>query len=485
MTTPRGRLLSLLAAFVGALLLLPLPARAAPEPLPQDFWNFPPGAVAFCAVDPRLFGQGPEADPARALIDAGLRGLIDNILPADAPGPLDLSAFLTPAVLGDAPYRLCLLKIGCDPDRAGALTSISAVIEIRAAKADHPHLSGALQAALDRPGGPSRPPAIQSAFSLKSGQKATRFSREGGAPWRTVEWTSSSTAFLVGIGEDSLDSFFAPVPSSRDRARPEWVLHRNQLIRDRGYANPILEAYIDLNALRLAAPEDFSTGRMARLAAAWRIANARGLMVHARMPRPPREGAPPPEGPPLMGIDISFSSRAEPPGAIRTFQVGQAAWPADAARLPRPDAAAYSILLRADWPTWIIVALDTFSALAPESPPARAAQPERWLRRHGSLLERAGGHAGPWVLISGGPSPSPRPIAAAATLIPSRERARIDADLRILFNAVGAEVRRDNRSGVWTLSVDAAEPALRSFSWSIFPDGSLLQGAWNPEALQR
>lgn len=488
----------LLAAVALLTALLLSRARAAEPP---DFWEFPPDALAFAAVDPHIFGSGDDADPARALVPAGLRGLIDNAIPADSHGPLDLSAFLTPGILGSSAYRVCLLSLAVEPGREAAgrpqsrITALSAVIDIRAPRVEHDALIAGLHAAIDRAAPPRAATGTESAYSLPGGRRATRFERDGEPPWRTIEWTSSDTSLLVALGRGTLEKWLGTPPAEARPpapARTEVAYHRSQAARARPRTVPILEFYLDLNALRRAAPDEFASGRLGRLASAWHLSNARGVMLHARIPRPPRptkpgadEPAPaPPSGPPLIALELSYASRAEPPGTVRSIPISESAWPADADALPRPAAGSYIIVLRAAWPMWILTALDTYSALAPA--PA-STKPERWFRRHGPALERAAAHAGPWVVISGGPTPAgqPRPVAAAALLNPAAGKARIDADLRTIFASLGDEVRQT--SGVWSLRLGPKEAdpdgLLKQLGWGTSADGTLLEAAWDPAAL--
>jgi len=494
--TPRRGTGPIPALFAAILLVLsPRALAAEPTTPPPDFWAFPPSAVAYCAVDPQLFGAGPETDPARGLIEAGLCGLINHTLPLDRPGPIDLARFLAPSILGSSPYRVCLLSIEpAEAGKPGGISNLSAIIEIRAPLPDHPRLAGGLQAALDRgASGIRRAAATQSPITLANSTAATRFSRAGEPPWRTIEWCSTDSAFLVGIGQGTLDSWLAtPATSS---SRPEWSFHRNLITRAHPRTDPIVEAYVDLNAFRIALPDELASGPMSRLLNAWRIPNARGIMLHARMPMAPNKSRrnesqnSPPPGPPLMSLDLSYSSRAEPPGTVHSLAISQSEWPPDLGAIPLPTAGLYAIILRADWPTWTLMGLDTFSALAPSTSP-RATQPDRWLRRAGAALQRAANRAGPWVVIVGAPPSTgeSRPIAFATALDPAGDKNRLDNDLRVLFASLGEEVRRDSRSGIWTLTLSPEDAdhdrRLRSFSWGLTPDGSRLRGAWTPAALE-
>lgn len=484
----RGRAWGVLAVVAVFAAVVSAARAARPErgaPPTGDFWSFPDGTVAFCAVDPQAFSTKAEIDPGQVLIAAGIRGLVNHALDLEETGPVDLDVMLAPGTLGPVPYRLCLLALeagqvpGREANRPFRIGTLSAVLDIRSTEADA--LTGALRASLSRPG--ARGSSSETAITLANGRRAMRFSREGEPPWRDVEWCATDSAFLVGFGRGTLDRWMAN-PVSKD-PRPDWTLQSLFAVRNRPPSTPVFQAYINLNALREGVSDSFFGGRFADLADAWHIANARSVMVHAGIPKPPT-GQAAPQSPVLISVDLTYTSRAEKPGSVHTVALSQSAWPIEAEGLPRP-VTPYALLLRADWQNWAIMALETYAALSSRQ---AAQQPERWLRRHKGTLERLAAQAGPYVVLAGGPAPAgQRPIAAATRLISADKDSkwRLEGDLREIFGSLGDEVRRE-QSGLYTLRIPPREMdpdgVIRTFNWMASPDATLMAAAFTPQPVE-
>ena len=258
------------------------PMLAAPPTPAEDFWTFPEGSAAFFAFDPRALGDDAAKDPNRALVEAGLRTLLDHITPVDGGGLPLPSGILNLGTLGASPYRICLMEIAGSPrngppspDRPFGIEKLAAIMEIRVPAAEHDQLIGAIRGALDRD--PRRAiPGAETTTTLPGGRKGTQFSRAGDPEWREISWCSTPTGLLVGMGHGSISRWLSTPPYAANQY-PEWYAHRVSVTKARGPTNTVLEAMIDASALRRSLPEEFAFGRLGRLAEAWHLPNAREI----------------------------------------------------------------------------------------------------------------------------------------------------------------------------------------------------------------
>lgn len=445
-------------AAVAAFLFALIGVRALAQAPRDDFWTMPAGAVAWWAFDPRPLGDNAATDPNRALLEAGLRALLTRIVVLE-PGRPSIIPLLEPATLGASPYRLAILDLAIeptqaskDPDQPATFRRLTAVLEIRR-PGDHQNLVAALRKHL--PAGTTEQP-----LSLPGIKDAVRIPAPAD-PTYEVSWGSLGDAFLIGLGERALERWLAAEAEARTT---EHATAARQIRTARGEGQPILDAYIDMNALRRAGPEQFAYGRTGRLAHAWRLANARMVMATARL-------LPTTQGTPLLAIDLAFSSRAEPPGTVRRLPVTESAWPTGV----DPPAAPYAAVLRADWPRWIWTGLNTAVALAPRAGVDAALPIDRWMRAHRPALDRAIRSAGPWVILRGG-----NDSGAAIMLTGQARRDRLQTDLREIFATLSEQVRFEPGPRIWSIAPPdgRADPLLRRFYWALSADGTRLIGAW-------
>ncbi|MCA3005175.1 MAG: hypothetical protein LW650_00735 [Planctomycetaceae bacterium] len=171
----------------------------------------------------------------------------------------------------------------------------------------------------------------------------------------------------------------------------------------------IIELWVDINALRRAAPERLAGGNPGdgpegRLLRVLQLSNAREvrLAVQAIAPRDERRL-------PLVQVELTWSARSDPPGAIRRATLGLDAWPAELGDRPtgehglalavRPDVGFG--LLGAGLGQWIRTGGDALAALRPDDaalPAAVAAS--AWRVEHQSpLRDLTSGTARHWGLV--------------------------------------------------------------------------------------
>ncbi len=479
-----------IAAILAAMFFV-RPSSAAPPTPAEDFWTFPDTSFAFLAFDPKALGDGVDKDPTRALVEAGLRGLLANLGTVEGGGTPLPDALLRPGLLGTSPYRLCLLDIaGSCPespaasDRPLRIERLAAILEVRAPPNRYDEIIGAVRGALDRDAAARRAaPGNESPLALPGGRAGTAFTHAGDPEWREVSWSTSPSGVLIGLGHGALERWLA-APAMRNGAFPEWYFHRNQVVKRRGATTNVLEVMIDASALRRSAPEWFAYGRFGRVLDAWHIPNAREAMVHVRLPRvaPPKPGesTPPPTAALLLLIDLSYSSRADKPPTCAAIPVSEGAWPAGVT----PTKAPYAVVLNSDWTKWASLALDTWIACSPHGGLEASAARARWMRTHGPAMERAIERAGPFVVINGPAGSIPTLLAP---LKPGQPAEKTVAELREMFAPFAGTVHLDAPSKMWTLRLtpEEADPdgLLARFCWQVAKDGSSISAAWNPEAL--
>lgn len=463
-----------------------VPAEPKRPVVGADFWNLPAGAVAFVAFAPTVLTPGSGEDPLRALVEAGARGMIASCANVDR-GTSVVTALLRPSVLGEAPYRVCLTSLKLVPtrDRPGVepqtmIEGLGAVVEVRIPP-PHDRLEALVLAALkddertDRAAGGRIGPA-----TIAGATRASAYTRAGDGPARRVEWASTASAFYVGLGEGSLAGWLA-----RGEARGEWLRHRSQVQARRGSSTPVAEAFLDLNALRAAAPEEFARGRFGKLAEALRIANARSAMLHVRLPRPLDETTgqpidPAPGATPLLAIDVSWSSRSEPPGTVASAAISEKSWSDVPGIAPPATPARFAVLLRSDWPTWLAVIGDVYAAASGKAGDEFVESRSRWLRRHGPTLERFTPVLGtPVVVLARVAGGTGTPSGPAITIVLSPQRdVKPEADLRELMSSLDARIRYAAASRTWTMTLgrDAADRdgTLSAWSWALNSDATAI-----------
>ncbi|MFN0134138.1 MAG: hypothetical protein ACKVW3_16610 [Phycisphaerales bacterium] len=495
------------------------PPPLQPAAVPTDFWMFPANATAWAAFAPSVLGAGAENDPLRPLVEAGWRGLISSSAKVDR-GTSVVTALLRPSLLGAAPYRVCLMDLKLAPaggrERPGVeptakVDKLAAVLEIRVPP-PHDRLEAAVQSALrdderaDRASGGRIGPA-----TIPGAVRAGTYSREGDPATRRIEWCSTSGAFIVGLGEGTLAAWVA---RGNARESGDWQRHRGQVLRGRPASVPVAEAFIDLNALRGAAPEEFAVGRVGKLAEAFRVANARSVMVHVRLPLPnavtqgtpndggeeaepteassqtPTTSATPqtetPRSMPLLAIDVSWSNRSEPPGTFSSVAISERASDVPGL-LPMPSSGRFAVVLKSDWPMWLAVMGDVYAAASGKSGDEFLAARTRWLRRHGPTLERLLPPLGTPVTLMGRPAEGVGAPALVIALANGRA-AKHEAEMRELMASLDARIKYSAGQRTWTMTLAKGDAdrdgKLAAWSWALAAEGAAIFVDFEPSMVE-
>lgn len=449
------------------------PARGQPMTSEQGFWFVPDGTVAYWVVDGKVMG---EDERTRALLAAGLRGLMDNVIAVEGASSA-ADVLLRGKVLGDASYRVCLLDLegqavtGKDKKRVFRPTKFGAVIEVRAKRELHDRFAAAMEGAIgldSRSGQTRQRKEIELSGELKAQVSVT------GDDWRDVAWVSTPDAFIVGFGKGTLEKWMTSAAANvRNSA---WGLERNLISQKRNRGKMAFEAFVDLNALRMKVPEEFAAGRLGQLVHAWHVQNDRTVMVHGTLPgkaapaKPKSDEEEPAKpakeeketGVPLLALDVTWSDRAEKPGQWKSVAVSEGAWPAGVAR---PVSGAWAILLRPTVAAWVDMGADTYQELGGGT--EFSALRSRWERRMLPVIEKVVARMGEWVMVTPG-------LDVTIGVKPAEGPDKLMSDLRGLFSSLEPFVKFEGKA--WSLKGDAEEE-LTGFGWRVTEDGKGIVGS--------
>lgn len=144
--------------------------------------------------------------------------------------------------------------------------------------------------------------------------------------------------------------------------------------------------YVNVNALRRARVESFSSGAGAKILAAWRVQNARGLALHLRSSPSQAATRTSPGHPVLLGLDLTLSARSEPLGFAKAHAI---AIPEmfDAKRTVAMTDVRATMTVRASLPVMMDWCLRTYRAtLDDEKEKAFAPVWKNWLTRNRSAI---------------------------------------------------------------------------------------------------
>lgn len=420
-------------------------ARGQPEGVRanEDLWAVPDSAIAWFAFDPGLFGAGEQADPVRVLVERALRACLVDVPPLDrgAESPVAPVARLLELARGKAwPYRLAIMDLAVESAAAGArgaeprlrVTRLAAVMDIRA------------------PG--------------ESGPRLAKEVREAGPG---VEVREEEGRVLVAIGHGGegaravIDRWVAAEHVRRDQAEP-WHGHRTRASAAAGVpegvmrGTPMLEAWLDLNALRRAMPDAFAGTRLHRLLREWRVINARTLMVHVHRVEAEQVRGDGYRHAPLVAIELSWSARSEPRDAIHAASIARAEWPDGAPAFGlSPQKGAYAILMRAEWGTWLRAVLGTYRSCGSDwDELARSTRIGAWEKKHAGaaarLVEASSGWVQAWAPGPDAPGEASQ-LLIVAPLKPGADGGQFEKDLAEVSSTIDAAVKFDEFRKWWAV----------------------------------
>jgi len=468
-------------------------APRAPAAAPADdaagLFRGPPGALGWWAFDPRRFGSA-DGRVERGFLEAGMQAALAAGLINDQDAAYVVAALLGASVAGAAPHRLAVLDFAAEPkgpDGGMTVRRLQMVLELRTGD-DHRRIVRAIRSIVIEAEDVEedvRPPGAQRTFEITPGRRGNAYLREGWPEWREVSWHSSDEAFYVGLGRGALERWFAGKQAS-PRRDGGWSVHA-ETVRSRRSGETFFNAYCDIDALRGAFPEAFAGGRATRFLASFGLTNARDLMLHGRW----SEQA---EGPAIVALDASWSSRSRRPDQVRVGKLTADAWP-EGVRSPAEPAGSYALVVRGEWAAWLALAVNAYGGTLGEfDAMTYEARVNIWARRHGADFQRLASRLGEWVVMSDAPTP-PAPIPGLATMFaeakPGQSAEAIEADLAAVLNSVGEDrLVHDEARGVWSLRVlpKEADPAglLRAASFAVVDRGerpAMVIISWSPAAV--
>jgi len=473
------------------------PGRAVPD----RFWSFPSGTVAYWAMDPSRFGRGQGVDPQRRLVESLLRAAVSSGIVQDEQAVSVLSAGLAASVVGAVPHRLVVLDFAAhrrdDPDGGMAIDRLQMVLELETA-AGHAEYLRTVRSIVVEPGrdAEGRAKGVQRALTLPGSVRGVAYAEPDWPRWREVSWASTDGAFLIGLGRDALSAWL----SRRGEGDPhgQWLNHRRVVEGGKGGdAGAFFEAYVDIDALRRGFPEAFADSRAGRLFRAWSLINARSFMVHGRWVEPADvtliDGEPGQayQGPPMLAMDVSWSARSRLPADVRSMPVSVPAWPAgDLAMAPPPGR--YVIAIPMDYDRILSLGLNSYQAgQRPWDGLSFEIRRKRWFREHGDAMEHLLRSFKGWVILSDVPRP---PVAAPgvttifAELDQPADRARFTRDMTGVLTSLSDHVSYDRDRGLWMFSAGSDPNGwLRFLTWGLGGprDDPVLIGGWSPTVVQQ
>ena len=434
---------------------------AAAAAQPTGAWSPPKGAIAHWYLN--AGGLGPESphDPTLDLLQRGMLALVEGVFAREGRGPCPAAAILDPGVLGGAAYRITLLDLAVDsgerakPGGPVALTRFAIVLRVETGER-HAELEAVLRDQMQRAAEARNSDPVESRVELPNGTTATSL-RVREDPLLQLAWVSTPDAFLIGIGDDALARPTAPAAGGA----PGWAGHRKLIGPIHRDAASVMEAYVDLDRLRSAVPDEVGWGTAGELLRAWRISNARSVMVAASAAKPEAVN-----GPRLLNLSLSWSDRSLPTGNVKAARISTPEWPAVLG--PAPEDAAYAIVVPSAWMTWIPMSIETRRALrTPEVSGVRASG--EWIRRNLPSLERVIAKGTGVVAIVG-----PRNAAEGPVIrVPLRSDAhpeRVLGDLQQVMSSLGVPYSPESQS--W-----AVECFGHTLTFGL--RGSSFIGAWN------
>ncbi|MCK4874149.1 MAG: hypothetical protein KAS72_15610 [Phycisphaerales bacterium] len=395
--TPSGR--TAIAFLITCVVLVAAVASPAAAEHP---WHVPREAIGCWAFDPSGFepaASGPAVvGVLRIAAESGLVG--DEFLPL-------IHALIAAGHVGAAPHTLCLLNIEAQrtsPDDDLTIRKLAIVLELHT---DRGHRAAMEALATILTGAPQADGGRQERLDLPGGQQGVRYRAEGWDDWRVVEWCSRPGGFAVGLGQGSLNTWFA---SEVEAEAPSAVTTHRRVVSDARRAEGasadggrFIEVYLDIDALRARVPSLFTQGLTPRLLNALNLGNSRSAMLHGRWCGR------------LLVLDSTFDSRRGPPGTVLRRPLTLSAYPDAALELPMPEGS-YVIVAQVQWTEayrWIMGIAEGVTDDA--SLPAFQRKRVRYEREYNRRLMSVLGAFKPYVVISDVP-PAPIAVPGATTV---------------------------------------------------------------------
>ncbi|MEM1329610.1 MAG: hypothetical protein AAGG07_03520 [Planctomycetota bacterium] len=449
------------AVLVVLAVLVPLESAGQDRPSPP-----PDDAIAWWSFDPSAFAAAQ--DGSRAPLEALLRAtLAGGLLEGDA---------------ADAVAGVLAASVVSGHAHTGALSSLTGEDgEIRFSGAVRvegiapEELARTIAAVAARPGSPA---AAQRRVTI-AGREAVEFGADGWPAWLRLRWASDQDAFVLGIGDGGLTSWFEDT-----RAAPPWERHRAAVGPESDESGRRLaEVYVNLERAREVDPELLNSDPIGGTFRALRISNARDLMLHARW----RERD---SGPPLLAIALTWSGRSERPDVIRGTMLAMAEAPG-VSEVHSMTGGSYAMVVPVDANLWLSMGMN--AAQIGDGPFLRSRferRSELWFERHAETLQTLVAQTAGVLVLSDDPSP-PLPIPGLTTAFVPLASEGPDAAglLGRVFGSLEMRVAEDAQNRVWFMTLwDDAPEVLERYTrlwWGEAGSGptrALVIG-WSPAAI--
>lgn len=436
-----------------------------------DIHRLPPGAMAAWVFDP---DPAWEQQPAGAIVPS-LRAALATGLIRDEDASIAAKVLLAFAASGEHPHRLVIHRFEAEPvstDGGMDIIDFGAVLEIRTRKSHRP-LVGTIESILVPKGDVS---VSQREIDLPGGRSGVELTRSDFEPWARVAWLSEEGVFTIGIGRSPLRDWLRWRDNPNQPDAPSGL---SSLREQRGAGRRVVEAWLDLNALRRAFPLAFDSSRLERGLRAVGAINARQIALLGT--------ADALDAQPVV-LTWGVAPRTEKPGTWVTEQLTVTDWPNT---VRRPGASVHSLIfpLRPHRLERLTMAVYRAS-LKPRSLFGFGIQYRQWQARRGRALDQLIASLGGRVLIADVPASPVRFPGFATIAIPLRPGADDDtarAALDAVLMDFSPELRRDGRTGLWSIGLTSAEadPAglLRIGAIGIAGERPALMVSWSPSAL--
>ncbi|MBC7770921.1 MAG: hypothetical protein H7210_00365 [Pyrinomonadaceae bacterium] len=407
---------------------------------------------------------------------------------------------------------------------------LKAVLDLQTS-VNHQALVRTIEAILVDPSLPQDKRGVQRIFTIPAGnddnaqvtpqRTVAAFRRAEWPESLEVSWCSTPGHFTVAIGVGVMERWFAvqdaaqppPAPASTNLGRSPFeeaqahrrfinILRRPSTPPGRPDAAPpadqhaprVFEFFMDCNHLRAGLEKSFtsalkpeSQGRGARMLQSWNLSSARSFMVHARLIPPqnvliasraddlpalldPALKSPAYEGPPLLVIDATWSSRSNALGDISHRSISQPFWPQQ--DLGKPPPGSFAMVFPADLSSLLDVSTDFYAGLvAPGGARRHDRSVNAWHRKMSGVIQRQQRRLGRWIVLIGPESSAGGVLADLAILCPLDREAdprQFGADLLTMLSPFKDALQAPDEGGIHTLSADSLG-ALNLAAWITLP----------------
>ncbi|MCA9277835.1 MAG: hypothetical protein H6815_03515 [Phycisphaeraceae bacterium] len=443
----------------------------------EQMRRIPDGVIAWWVYNPGALGNGGEGTIDRRVIEGALRIALSSGMVEGETAEI-LTGLLAGCAFSDAPSRVCLLDIQTEPDTSpGAafgdwhITSISAVVEIHTNTRQPALLQTVKSVFLDSPatGSQTSGGVSQKQITLANGQAAVVLQQapNGTTPvslWSEVSWTSEPGVFTLAIGRDTLSDWIRrrDAHNTADVMASHWQVHRDTIDAGTAQGSVFAEVYVNIDAMRDRFETSLLYGRTDDVLNVSNIGNMRDVMLHARLVDASLvriDGGLPNatyNGPPLIELDATWSTRREKPGIAHTHRVADSVWPAWLITYGPPPGT-YAMVVDLDWERTVAWFLATKRSMLDADERVAFNQKLRaWSTRYNATLKRLAQSFESQVVLTDVPR-SPVALPGVCTLLceakPSMNYDRLLRDLDSILGSAHKSVKPMHDKLMWSVSI--------------------------------